>query len=227
MIDSGTGPVDTALRNAFLACDAECRAHDAKTDNKSEFDAFGSGTTATVVLINRDIVTVASVGDTRCIMGAEKKVGSNRYKCIELTRDHSCDREDERARIVKSGGVVRRLVGDVPFRVFLKGKSHPGLAMTRAIGDASGEAAGIIPIPEISSRKLESTRSGKKSFIVLASDGVWEFLSSGEVVEIVSHFSPDSTQAAVDCVVKTALERWTAISPFAIDDITCIVCWLT
>ena len=227
LIMGSPGSRDKALRDAFRNCDLACREHDALTGNKAEFDAYGSGTTATVVLITGRTLTVASVGDSRCIMGIEKKSNSGRYKCIELTRDHSCERKDERARIIKAGGVVKRLQGDIPFRVFLKGKSHPGLAMTRAIGDASGEGAGIIPIPEIWSRKLESDRSGMKSFIVIASDGVWEFLTSKEVVEIISKFSSDSAQAAVDAVVKTALERWTTFSPHAIDDITCIVCWLT
>lgn len=38
-------------------------------------------------------------------------------------------------RIIKANGEVRKIPGDVPHRVFLKGQLVPGLAMSRSIGD--------------------------------------------------------------------------------------------
>jgi serine/threonine protein phosphatase PrpC len=216
--------IRSLLTDTFLLCHKDAKAHNDRVNDKSEFDAFDSGSTATVVVIEKHKLTVASVGDSRCIMGVETSRGNSGFKLYELTRDHSCEREDERRRIMKAGGVIRRLDGDVPFRVFVKGKSYPGLAMTRTIGDASGEDAGLIPIPEIIERKLDPKR---RSFLVLASDGVWEFLSPTEVVDIVSKFSETNVQDATDAIVKAALEKWNIMSPFAVDDITCIVSWIT
>jgi serine/threonine protein phosphatase PrpC len=215
---------DTELRDIFQACHEECKLRDTALNNKSEFDCRGSGATATVAIVCGRELIVASVGDSRCIVGIEAKRDSGLFKCIELSEDHAPDRPDERRRIEKAGGVIKRLPGDVPFRVFLKGKSYPGLAMTRSIGDVCGEEAGIVPLPEIRRYKLDPK---KQSFLVLASDGVWEFLSSEDVVAIVSQFDSTTTQEAVDAVVEAAIGKWKQFCPFAIDDITCIISWLT
>lgn len=63
--------------------------------------------------------------------------------------------------------------GDPP-RVFKKGTGAPGCAFTRSIGDSIGEGIGVTPEPEILTRQLSPT----DEFIVLASDGVWEFLTN-------------------------------------------------
>ena len=220
------GDMTSFLRDRFRACNTECRNHDHSVGNKDKFDAYDSGTTATIAVVIHNILSVASVGDSRCIMGVEKSKDSGKFECVDLTKDHSCDRVDEQKRIKAAGGEVRQLPGDVPFRVFLAGKTYPGLAMTRAIGDASGEDAGIIASPDIIVKKIKRD-DGKRRFIVLASDGVWEFLSTEEVIEIVSRFGPSTGKQAVDSVVATALERWKKFCPSAIDDITCIISWLT
>ena len=74
----------------------------------------------------------------------------------------------------------------------------PGLAMTRSLGDSVAasvtsfpnssnghifyvEQVGVTAEPEIDLITVEESNE----FIVLASDGVWEFLSNQEVVDIV------------------------------------------
>jgi len=53
----------------------------------------------------------------------------------------------------------------------------PGLAMSRSLGDKSGREVGVISEPEI----FELILKEEDRFIVIASDGVWEFLSNEEV----------------------------------------------
>ena len=53
----------------------------------------------------------------------------------------------------------------------------PGLAMSWSIGDGLAHRYGVIPDPEIKKIKLGL----EDKVIVLASDGVWEFLSNLEV----------------------------------------------
>ena len=50
--------------------------------------------------------------------------------------------------------------------------------MTRSFGDKMGAKAGVIAEPEIS----EYTLSYDDKFIILASDGVFEYLSDNEVI---------------------------------------------
>ena len=53
--------------------------------------------------------------------------------------------------------------------------------MTRSFGDKLGIQAGITAEPEI----IEFEKTENDKFIVLASDGVWEYLSNEEVMRIV------------------------------------------
>ena len=54
--------------------------------------------------------------------------------------------------------------------------------MSRSIGDAVGAMVGVTAEPEIASRVLRP----EDSLLVLASDGIWEFLSSKDVVNEVA-----------------------------------------
>jgi serine/threonine protein phosphatase PrpC len=61
--------------------------------------------------------------------------------------------------------------------VWLSYIDAPGLAMTRSMGDKVGAHAGVIAEPEI----MEFTITADDRFIVVASDGVWEYLSNEDV----------------------------------------------
>jgi serine/threonine protein phosphatase PrpC len=57
----------------------------------------------------------------------------------------------------------------------------PGLAMSRSLGDQVAHSVGVSSVPEI----MEYYMTVDDKFVVIATDGVWEFLSSQEVAEIV------------------------------------------
>nr|XP_016447266.1 PREDICTED: protein phosphatase 2C and cyclic nucleotide-binding/kinase domain-containing protein-like [Nicotiana tabacum] len=59
---------------------------------------------------------------------------------------------------------------------------YPGTAFTRSIGDSVAETIGVVPNPEIVVLELTSNHP----FFVIASDGVFEFLSSQTVVDMRS-----------------------------------------
>jgi serine/threonine protein phosphatase PrpC len=59
--------------------------------------------------------------------------------------------------------------------------------------------------------------------MVIASDGVWEFLSSEEVVNIVSkHFDVLNPKTAVEAVVSKSAREW-KVRESTQDDITCVL----
>ncbi len=68
-----------------------------------------------------------------------------------------------------------------PLRVWLKYDDVPGLAMTRSMGDSVAAKAGVIAEPEIFELQLTSA----DKFIIIASDGVWEFISNIEAAKVV------------------------------------------
>ena len=50
----------------------------------------------------------------------------------------------------------------------------PGCAFTRSMGDSVAEAVGVFSEPEVLTKEL----GADDRFIVIASDGVWEFLTN-------------------------------------------------
>ncbi len=54
--------------------------------------------------------------------------------------------------------------------------------MARSLGDQAVKPIGVIAHPEVVERDIDFK---KDQFVVMASDGVWEFLSSEEVIRLV------------------------------------------
>lgn len=147
-----------------------------------------------------------------------------RYRAVELSHDQKPVRPDEKKRVKAAGGRIarwRRNIG--PLRVWLPKDWLPGLAMTRSIGDTILSDYGVSPIPEVSYALLTPA----DSFIVLASDGVWEFMSSQVVVDFVGRMRREgkSADAAAEALVREAVHRWRANEP-VVDDTTAVVMWL-
>ena len=64
-----------------------------------------------------------------------------------------------------------------PARVWLQDVDVPGLAMSRSLGDYVAQSVGVIPDPEINIYDI----SVDDRFLIIASDGVWEFLSNERI----------------------------------------------
>jgi serine/threonine protein phosphatase PrpC len=152
----------------------------ANTDlvNTAKFDTNISGSTAVMTLIREDKMICANLGDSRAVVG---RLHGNQWEAIPVTNDHKPTDPSEHARITKAGGVVaaaKNYDGESigPPRVWVNNSypPTPGLAMTRSLGDQVGSWAGVIATPEIT----EHTLIPDDKFIILASDGVWEFLSN-------------------------------------------------
>ncbi|XP_028806784.1 probable protein phosphatase 2C 12 [Neltuma alba] len=176
-----------------------------KTDKDFQEKGQKSGTTATFVIIEGWVVTVASVGDSRCIL--EPSEGGIYY----LSADHRLEtNEEERERITASGGEVGRLntgggaqVG--PLRCW-----PGGLCLSRSIGDMDiGEY--IVPVPYVKQVKL-STAGGR---LIICSDGVWDALTAEAALDCCRGMAAD---VAASLLVREALQ-----AKGLRDDTTCIV----
>lgn len=63
-------------------------------------------------------------------------------------------------------------------------------------------------------------------FLVIASDGIWEFMPNEDVVSMVAPFYlQNNPEGACDKLVKEAVAHWKKEDE-VIDDITCIVVFL-
>ena len=195
--------------------------------NDFSVDTTLSGTTAVVSVLRNGKLFVANVGDSRVIKGRQKKPGSKLIQAVDLSEDHKPEMPRERQRIEKCGGRVSRITYEDgiegPPRVFLCFANMPGLAMSRSLCDTVAKEAGVISEAELFVRELDKL----DKFIVLASDGLWEFMSSQEVCDIVAkHMEPKANpQAAIRELVKESNKRWRQEEP-VIDDTTIIVAYL-
>ncbi|KAL3505187.1 hypothetical protein ACH5RR_035028 [Cinchona calisaya] len=176
-----------------------------KTDKDFQDRAQTSGTTVTFVIIEGWVVTVASVGDSCCVL--ESAEGGIYY----LSADHRLEsNEEERERITSSGGEVGRLntgggteIG--PLRCW-----PGGLCLSRSIGDMDvGEF--IVPVPYVKQVKLSSA-GGR---LIISSDGVWDALPAEKAFDCCRGMPADAAAAQI---VKEALE----VKGLR-DDTTCIV----
>ena len=189
--------------------------------NELSSDTTFSGSTCVSLIYNIDSLICANAGDSRCTIG---RLINNEWKSHDISRDHKPNDKDEMERILSSGGRIEPYYDEKgeqagPFRVWLKEYDYPGLAMSRSFGDEIAASVGVTAIPEIIEWKL--TKEDK--FIILASDGLWEFMESNEVVNIVKdYYLSNDIQAAADFLVKESSKRWIK-EESSIDDITIII----
>lgn len=94
--------------------------------------------------------------------------------------------------------------------------------MSRSIGDGCAASVGCIHEPEF----LEMTVVPEDKFIVVGSDGIFEFLSNEEVVKIVvPYWKIGDVKGAAEKLMQEAQDRW-VVEEEVIDDITCVIVFL-
>ena len=187
----------------------------------ADIDANFSGTTCVMVFQIGEKLICANVGDSRAII--VKGSNDNDLKIKPLSIDQKPDDPEESKRIIENGGEISQYEEDGeksgPFRVWKKGEVYPGIAMSRSIGDLIASTLGVIPEPKFIEDKVDKDTK----FIVVASDGVWEFLDNKAVTNIVMPFyKKNDPDGACKALIKESTEWWNK-EDIVVDDIT-VVC---
>lgn len=219
MLDHGRP--QAALMYAFEKVQSEMVA-EALHEN---VDLYFCGCTALCILRHpkHDELTVATLGDTRTMMFVP---GSG---VIAETSDHKPTTAKERERVERMGCEVVEVAHDDDWseaRVSLQGVGYPGLAMTRSFGDCIVKDNGVVAEPECVVWK-PSEHPG--AMIFGASDGVWEFMKTQEVYELLTtQLGLGKThQEVVNEVIQTAQSLWEENEEDYCDDITAVLVPLT
>ncbi|TVU51346.1 hypothetical protein EJB05_02767, partial [Eragrostis curvula] len=184
---SNEDEVMAAIQSAYLTTDSEFLSQGVR-----------GGACAATALVKDGELYIANVGDCRAVLGSRGGVAT------ALTSDHTAGREDERRRIESSGGYVSCGSSGV-WRV------QDCLAVTRAFGDASMKPW-VTANPDLSRRRI----TPDCSFLVLASDGLWNKVSCQEAVDVVASAG---TTTPASCKELVAMAR----SRGSRDDITVMV----
>lgn len=215
---NGSDP-EMVLRNAFDFTEAEL--------DSCSLDLTRSGTTAVLSIVTSDWIATGWAGDSRMVLGrqASNEDGQIFMEAVELTEDHKPDNPGECRRINEAGGRVDRLVSERtkepvgPFRVYLQYSWSPGLACSRAFGDKMAVEVGVTYKPDVTMHSLQP----EDRYVIVASDGVWELITSQEAIEIVAQY-PDDVEKGCAELLQVSRERWAAIQGGrTCDDITAVV----
>ncbi|KAH9523447.1 hypothetical protein Btru_040038 [Bulinus truncatus] len=140
-------------------------------DVSNEEPGSDSGCTACVCLLQEKKLIVANAGDSRCVL-------SRAGRAIELSFDHKPEDDVERRRIETAGG-----------KVTSDGRVNGGLNLSRALGDHVYKRNKDLPdrdqmitaLPDVEIAEL----CEDDQFFVIACDGIWNYMSSQEVVDYV------------------------------------------
>uniref|UniRef100_A0A7N5ZYI0 Protein phosphatase 1G n=1 Tax=Anabas testudineus TaxID=64144 RepID=A0A7N5ZYI0_ANATE len=188
-------------------------------DGKEE-PGSDSGTTAVVALIRGKQLIVANAGDSRCVV-------SERGKAVDMSYDHKPEDEVELARIKNAGG-----------KVTMDGRVNGGLNLSRAIGDHFYKRNKALPPEEQMISAMPDvkvlTLNEDHDFMVIACDGIWNVLSSQEVVDFITErIKPDQSGKvrALSSIVEELLDHCLAPNTSGdgtgCDNMTCIIRCLT
>lgn len=179
---------------------------------------------------------VANIGDSRAVMGRillqkrndEENPDSSSWliEAITLTRDHKPDDPDEKHRIEEVlGGKITYSLVDVP-------RVNGVLALSRAIGDGHDRPF-VSSQPEFTAieinKPLEQEDDSPEQhqdtlvveFVILATDGLWEVMSSEKAVHFVASLELKGTPRPEISkeIVKAALLLG------SYDNITVVIVW--
>ncbi|XP_066995659.2 probable protein phosphatase CG10417 [Anabrus simplex] len=156
------------------------------TTSTMEVPGMDSGCTAVVALLRGRDLYVANAGDSRCVL-------SHKGKAVDMSVDHKPEDDEERERILNAGG-----------KVTLDGRVNGGLNLSRAFGDhaykqnvhLSPEEQMITASPDI---KKCVIHPAENDFMVLACDGIWNYMSSQQVVDFVRKRLPHTEKLSTIC----------------------------
>ena len=187
----------------------------------SGIDTQFSGSTCVSLILTKNKIVSANAGDSRAVMG---RYQNEIWESIDLSRDLKPDTPGEKERILKCGGRIEAYKdengGDFgPKRVWLKDEDIPGLAMSRSFGDEVAASVGTISEPEIMCFDI----SKDDKFIIVASDGIWEFISSQECIKIIGeYYWKRDLVGCLKYLLNESSKRWIKEEE-VIDDITAVI----
>lgn len=176
-----------------------------------------SGTTAVVALIRGKQLIVANAGDSRCVV-------SEAGKALDMSYDHKPEDEVELARIKNAGG-----------KVTMDGRVNGGLNLSRAIGDHFYKRNKNLPPEEQMISALPDikvlTLTDDHEFMVIACDGIWNVMSSQEVVDFIqskiSQRDENGELRLLSSIVEELLDQClapdTSGDGTGCDNMTCII----
>ncbi len=199
-VDEDYDPCEHAIINTFLQLDRDF-FYDIRNTFRLGFGRVANtGSCALLAFMRRGNLYVANAGDCRAVLARTSDDKPGTLESVALSRDHNA-REELEQKILMA---VHPFESDIvkcktPNICYVKGKLQP----TRSLGDAylkysefNGHPDGmsgrympppytppyITAEPEVARHVLDS----RDQFLLMASDGLWDYVSNDEALEVAS-----------------------------------------
>jgi len=159
---------------------------DSFINEQAETAGWSPGSTALTALFYSDRILLANVGDCQAVL-------CRNGVAIDLVSPHSPGRVDEKIRLIESGVTVE---------FFGTWRVNGMLAVSRSIGDLALKNS-VCPTPEVSEIKIHEL----DEFLLIASDGLWDVLTSQDAVDFVRNELATGKKSSLICtsLVEKAL----------------------
>ena len=189
---------------------------------QNQFEFNYSGTTCNLVIqLNKNLIS-ANVGNSRGIIIENNNFNSIGFiPVVQISNDHTPDIPQEYQRIINKGGRVDKYMDEYGNRsghnrIYKKDQKVPGIRVSRALGNFEAKKCGVISQPEIIEYKINFNTK----YMVICSDGIWEFLTN-EAVRNLGNFFYQTGDVGNFCskLVKEACIGWGKFDIYR-DDIT-------
>ncbi|GMH45465.1 hypothetical protein BSKO_13422 [Bryopsis sp. KO-2023] len=191
--------------------------------------AARSGSTATVALVKRDRLVCANVGDSRLVL-------CRQGRALDITTEHrlygKCPTaKAERERVRSVGGwvedgrvcgllAVSRAFGDWELKeegldFFLKDGVETGFIEKEVADEAKFTGSPVVATPDVTELRLQPT----DEFAIMATDGIWDVLTSANAVRLVRRQFKNgmNAQDIADYLCDLAIKRHST------DNVACVI----
>eukprot|EP00640_Fibrocapsa_japonica_P001305 CAMPEP_0113943046 /NCGR_PEP_ID=MMETSP1339-20121228/17997_1 /TAXON_ID=94617 /ORGANISM="Fibrocapsa japonica" /LENGTH=381 /DNA_ID=CAMNT_0000947791 /DNA_START=390 /DNA_END=1535 /DNA_ORIENTATION=+ /assembly_acc=CAM_ASM_000762 len=204
------------------------------------------GTCALVALVRGERIFIANAGDCRAVLGRRQhkngRIPGITHVPVALSSDHNCREPKEQLKLRKWHPAEDNVfVCKRPDSCYVKGCLQP----TRSIGDAylkypefngpPGQPAGVerhksrgrhIPppyTPPYITARPEVTchmrRTAEDDFLILASDGLWDYLDNQEAVAIVAQGIAEGDEDLGQRLVSAVLQEAAKAQGMTVDQL--------
>ncbi|SCL94147.1 protein phosphatase PPM1 [Plasmodium berghei] len=180
-----------ALKYGFQRMDEHLCKKSANSKENNHSD-FSSGSTACVSVILNNMVYIANIGDSRCVL-------SKNGRAVVITVDHKASiNKKEEQRIINSGGILDQ-----------EGYLGGCLGVCRGFGSfdkkTNEKLKGLICEPDIFQIKL----TDDDEFLIICCDGIFDVMTSQEAVNTVrtSLVENNDPNVAAEALCQLAYKR--------------------
>jgi len=161
-----------------------------------------SGSCATLVVVRGDKIYCGDAGDSKAMVfeyDPTKSVTVKAAAPVDLNPRHGTELKSERERILKAGG-----------RISASGAVYGVLYPSRGFGDLDVKSQGkdvVIATPEgagitegsLQPQEAYTIKKGKTTYMVVASDGLWDFMTDEEVSECWCWLGREDLTVSLPC----------------------------